>query len=133
MLFIVVILIVTLLNITTKIDELYMKMCSIMMQCSSTSNIPTSKVKTSGEYVVPGFNEYAKELHKEARSCFIAWKSLGKPRAGLCYTDMCQSRLRFKSILKHCQRNEDSLYALTHLPNLICKKTHTHSGKTLSI
>ena len=93
-----------------QIDELYMKMCSIMMQCSSSS-IPTSKVKTSGDYVVPGFNEYAKELHKEARSCFIEWKSLGKPRAGLCYTDMCQSRLRFKSVLKHCQRNEDSLRA----------------------
>ena len=93
-----------------QIDELYMNMCSIMMQCSSSS-IPTSKVKTSGDYGVPGFNEYAKELHKEARCCFIAWKSLGKPRAGLCYTDMCQSRLRFKSLLKHCQRNEDSLHA----------------------
>ena len=84
-----------------QIDELYIKMCSIMMQCSSSS-IPTSKVKTSCDYAVHGFNEYAKELHKEARSCFIAWKSLGKPRAGLCYTDMCQSRLRFKSVLKHC-------------------------------
>ena len=93
-----------------QIDELYMKTCSIMMQCSSSS-IPTSTVKTSGDYVVPGFNEYAKELHNVARSCFIAWKSLGKPRAGLCYKDMCQSRLRFKSVLKHCQRNEDSLRA----------------------
>ena len=100
-----------------QIDELYMKMCSIMMQCSSSS-IPTSKVKTSGDYVVPGFNEYPKELHKEARSCFIAWKSLGKPRAGLCYTDMRQSRLRFKSVLKHCQRMKIP-YALMHLPNLI--------------
>ena len=85
-------------------------MCSIMMQCNSSS-IPTSKVKTSGDYVVPEFNEYSKELHKEARSCFIAWKSLGKPRTGLCYTDMCQSRLRFNSVLKHYQRNEDSLRA----------------------
>ena len=41
------------------------------MQCSSTS-IPTSKVKTSGDFVVPVFNEYAKELHTETRSCFIA-------------------------------------------------------------
>ena len=80
------------------------------MQCSSSS-IPTSKVKTSGDYVVPGFNEYAKELHTETRSCFIAWKSLGMPRAGLCYTDMCQSRLKYKSVLKHCQRKEDSLRA----------------------
>ena len=85
-------------------------MFSIMMQCSSSS-IPTSKVKTSGDYVVLGFKEYAKKLHTEARSCFLAWKSLRKPRAGLCYTDMCQSRLRFRSVLKHCQRNEYSLRA----------------------
>ena len=39
-------------------------MCSIMMQCSSSSSIPMSKVKTSGNYVVSRFNEYAKELHR---------------------------------------------------------------------
>ena len=61
------------------------------MQCSSSS-VSTSKVKTSSDYVVPGSNEYVKELHTEARSCFTAWKSLDKPRAG-CYTDMCQSRV----------------------------------------
>ena len=77
-------------------------MCSIMMQCSSSS-ISTSKVKTSCDYVLPGFNEYIKALHTEARSCFIAWKSLGEPIAGLCYAYMCQSRLRFKSVLKYCQ------------------------------
>ena len=69
------------------------------MQCSSNSSL-TSKVKTSGDYVVPGFDEYTKELRIEARSCFIAWKSLGKPRAGSCFTDMCQSRLKCKSVLK---------------------------------
>ena len=106
-------------------------MCSVLMQCSS-SNIPTNKVKTSGDYVVPGFNVYVKELHTEARSCFIAWKSLGKPRAGLCHTDMCQSRLRFKSVLKHCQHNEDSLRA-NAIAKYYMQKTHTLSGKTLSI
>ena len=53
-----------------QIDELYMKLCSIMTQCSSFS---TSKVKTSSDFVVPGFNEYAKELHTEAQSCCLAW------------------------------------------------------------
>ena len=67
-----------------------MKRCSIMTQCSRSRSIPTSKAKTAGDYVVSGFNEYAKELHTEARSCFLTWKSLGKLRAGLCYTDMCQ-------------------------------------------
>ena len=70
MLFIVVILNGDSIEHDNQIDELYMKMCSIMMQCSSSS-IPTSKVKTFGDYVVPEFNEYANELHKEARSCFI--------------------------------------------------------------
>ena len=41
-----------------------------MMQCSSSS-ILTSKVKTSGDYVVPRFNEYAKESHRETLSCCI--------------------------------------------------------------
>ena len=97
-----------------QIHELYMKMCSIMMQCSSSSNssIPTSKVKSSGDYVVPGFNEYAKELHTEARFCFLTGKFLGKPRAGSCYTDMCQTKLRFKRVLKHCQLFSNSLPAL---------------------
>ena len=36
------------------------------------------------------FNEYVKELHKEARSCFLAWRSFEKSRAGSCYTNMCQ-------------------------------------------
>ena len=68
-------------------------MCSIMMQCSSsTCSIPASKVKTYGDYDVPGFNEYAKELHTEAQSYFNAWKSLGKPRAGICYKDICANR-----------------------------------------
>ena len=57
---------------------------------------------------------------------------LGKPRAGLCYTDMCQSRLGFKSY-QNIVNAMKIPYALTHLPNLICKKTYTHSEKTLSM
>ena len=34
-----------------------------MMIQSSSRSIPTSTLKTSGDYVVPGFNEYAKEFH----------------------------------------------------------------------
>ena len=40
------------------------------MQCSSNSSL-TIKVKTSGDYVVPGFNEYTRELHTETRSCLL--------------------------------------------------------------
>ena len=66
-----------------------MQFCLIMMQ-SCSSSIPTSKVKTSADYVVPGFNESAKELHTEARSCFLAWKSPQQQRDCSRFTDMSQ-------------------------------------------
>ena len=89
------------------------------MPCNNTSN-STRKVKTSRDYVVPGFNEYAKELYTE------------KAKAGLCSTDVCQSRLRIKSVLKLCQRNKHSLRA-NALTKFCMQYTHTHSGKTLSM
>ena len=85
------------------IPKIFMKfnlrMLFIVVILNETLLTITTKVKISGDYVVPGFNEYAKRLYTEGRSCFLAWKSLGKPRAGLCYTDMCQSRFRFKGVL----------------------------------
>ena len=31
---------------------------------------------------VPGWNEYVKEAHSEARDAFLLWRSNGKPRTG---------------------------------------------------
>ena len=41
----------------------------------------TSKVKTSGDYVVLGFKEYAQELHTEARSIFFFMEITSKTKS----------------------------------------------------
>ena len=50
-----------------QIDTLYSQICCSLKQ-SSIDNIPSSKVHDCRDYIVPGFNEFAKELHSAA-SC----------------------------------------------------------------
>ena len=76
-------------------------MCSITMQCSSSS-IPTSKVKTFGDYVVPGFNEYAKELHKETGSCFIACVAIALLTIAITHLHIISIQIAIMSIVKPC-------------------------------
>ena len=52
---------------------------------ASDDSIPVCKIHTHHDYIVPGFNEFAKQLHSEARADYLLWKASGKPRAGLLY------------------------------------------------
>ena len=42
----------------------------------------------------PGWNEHVSGLHKIARSCFIIWRSSGKPRQGEEFESMRLTRLQ---------------------------------------
>ena len=84
-----------------QIDQLYSQLCSILKHASDDS-IPICKIHSHHGYIVPGFNELAKQLHSEARADYLLWKASGKPRAGLLYLNMCQSRVRFKRTLIEC-------------------------------
>ena len=68
--------------------------------------------------VVPGWNDSLKQLHCDARKCFLAWKSKGKPMNGRLYDDMKLSRTHFKSALKSCKRNENHIRSKKLLDNL---------------
>ena len=65
-----------------QIDHLYTHLCSVLKHASEDS-IPVCKIHTHHDYIVPGFNEFAKQLHSEARADYLLWKASGKPRAGL--------------------------------------------------
>ena len=64
--------------------------------------------------IVPGFNEFAKELHSAARDAYVAWRDAGRPRSGSLCSDMRRSRLRFRYTLRHCRQNEQSIRADMH-------------------
>ena len=100
-----------------QIDRLYSQLCSVLKQASDDS-IPTSKIHTHHDYIVPGFNEFAKQLHSEARGDYLLWKASGKPSSGLLYLNMCQSRIRFKRTLRECRQNEEIIRANAHANSL---------------
>ena len=103
-----------------QIDDLYSQLCSVLKHASNDS-IPATKMYTHHDYIVPGINEFAKQLHSEARADYLLWKASGKPRAGLLYLNMCQSRIRFKRTLRECRRNEETIRANAHANSLMKK------------
>ena len=71
-----------------QIDDLYSQLCSVLRHTSNDS-IPSSKMYTHHDYIVPGFNKFAKQLHSEARANYLLWKASDKPPAGSLYLNMC--------------------------------------------
>ena len=57
--------------------------------------------------IVPGWNDYVKEAHTEARYYYILWRDMGKPKHGPVCELMRKTRLHFKYMLKQCQQHED--------------------------
>ena len=93
------------LEVYTRIVTLTLK--SIASRCM----IPTSKIKCLQEFIVPGFNEYVKSLHDEARNSNFIWIDSGKSRSDGTHTVMIMSRLRFKYALRQCRTKEDNIRA----------------------
>ena len=48
-----------------QIDDLYTQLCSVLKHAKNSS-IPVFKMYTHHDYIVPGFNEFANQLHSEA-------------------------------------------------------------------
>ena len=59
--------------------------------------------------IVPGWNDYVKELYALARTHFLEWLEKGKPLHGIHMLNMKQSRSRFKYILEQCKNNEEKI------------------------
>ena len=59
---------------------------------------------TSNKFdIVPGWKEFVKQYHQEAREAFLAWRSTGSPREGPSAERMRATRARFKLALRECK------------------------------
>ena len=103
-----------------QLDDYYSSICEALRKASIKS-IPTSIFKCSSDYIVPGFNEYVRELHDIARSSYLVWRQSGKPRGDVTEGDMRTSRLRFKYALRQCQNNDEIMRADALARSLYCK------------
>ena len=81
----------------------YFTSISDALDLTSKQTIPTSKIKCPSEYIVPGFNDYLKDLHDSARNSYLVWKQNGKPRGDDTDMDMRATQLRFKYALRQCR------------------------------
>ncbi|XP_045447686.1 uncharacterized protein LOC123656007 [Melitaea cinxia] len=68
-----------------------------------------SKRRFGGGSRVVGWNKHVSDAHRVARTSFTKWVLYGKPKSGLIYHEMVESRRKFKSQLKWCQDHQEQL------------------------
>ena len=56
---------------------------------------------------IPGWGEYCKQAHHEARQAYITWRANGKPRQGDSFNAMQQSRSYFKYVVRKCKQDKN--------------------------
>ena len=106
------------------IDNMYRHVINCMKN-ASTLNIPQCGISNAHGSCIPGWNDYVKDSHDEARACFLLWVTHGKPRHGDIFMNIKNSRARFKYVLRICQRNEVQLRADTLASHLMHKNHAT--------
>jgi exonuclease III len=92
------------------IDHMYTEVCDALHRASALT-IPTNRCNTASQYIIPGWNEYVREAHIEARHAYVTWRDFGKPRHGSVCDLMKVTRLRFKYALRQCQAMEETARA----------------------
>ncbi len=60
---------------------------------------------------VPGWNDFCRDAHDQAREAFRLWCSHSKPRQGAIHNLMVRTRAHFKYALRYCKRNEQQIIA----------------------
>ena len=95
------------------------------LHCAASGVIPTTRCNgVSDEHNTPGWNEYVRDAHSEARDAFKLWVRSSKPRQGDVFQSMKQSRARFKFKLRQCKRDEARVRA-DILANDLVKRNST--------
>ena len=111
------------------IDKMYM---NIINPLSDSSRNLLPYMQTRKKYhTVPGWNEYVKEAHSEARDAFLLWQCNSKPRFGILSDLMKCTRARFKQCLRFCKSNDDRVRA-DALANKLLKRDYISFWKDVS-
>ena len=85
------------------IERLYEDIVSALQQAGEDLQTESS----TGFKGLPGWNEFCKELHQDARDSFLLWRANRSPRFGPLYDDMRRKRAHFKYALRQCKRDKD--------------------------
>jgi hypothetical protein len=94
----------------TGIDKLYEDICDALHSASKDLLV----LSAHREYQIPGWNDYCKDLHTQARNAFLLWRVHGSPKQGPIFETMKKTRSHFKLSLRQSknakvQKNMDLL------------------------
>ena len=103
------------------INNVYETMANNLM---SASEHMTDKRSRKTAKPIPGWNEYVREAHSDARDAFLLWQANAKPRYGPLCDLMKTTRARFKQSLRHCRAVEDRAKADAIARKFIRKDTN---------
>ena len=102
------------------------------LHIAASDSIPSSKSNClRDKNITPGWNDFVKAAHSEARDAFKCWIRSSKHRHGEVFNDMKTSRSKFKYLLRQCKRNEASIRA-DSLARDLCKKYPKSFWKNVS-
>ena len=88
-----------------QLDKLFKLMKTVLLEATEEYVI---RVKEKFK-IIPGWNDYLKDLHALARKYFLEWLCKGKPLNGIHVLNMKQSRSQFKSALDQCKHDEEKI------------------------
>jgi exonuclease III len=91
------------------IDEYYCELTSAIKNICAEI-IPSSNVQKT-DFAVPGWNDCVEELHVQARDAFLRWVQCGRPRGGVVFECMNNTRRLFKSTLRACKVRSEQIRA----------------------
>ena len=87
------------------IDQMYESLISSLSSASDSFTNDGRKKYVSKQ--IPGWNEWVKEYHSQARDAFLMWRSKDSPRTGLMFDTMKRTRAAFKLALRTCRQQKD--------------------------
>jgi hypothetical protein len=86
------------------IDDMYNQNLNCLLD---SSQILLGDKKVNFKKQVPGWNEWVKEHHAQAREAFLMWRAGGSPRAGVLFDAMKRTQAFFKLALRQCRKDKE--------------------------
>ena len=100
----------------------------IVNALSEASEELCQKAKNSYKQI-PGWNDYCKIAHNDARNDYLMWRDHGKPKSGFIFETMRKSRAYFKHIVRKCKNDSDRHTADAVAKQLLAKAEKTFGKK----
>lgn len=91
------------------LDRLYSDIVTALRTASVAGRDRSGNDRGRGGSRVVGWNKHVGEAHRTARAHFNEWVACGRPREGVMYEQMRESKRIFKSRLKWCQDHQDQI------------------------